>query len=92
MLFSNGSGAAVRAELTLEHQFLPGCKNCGSAHPMAVSPRLPTDVCQTCGLPTAELGEPVVVPALLGGFRGWLARVCFWIADRIAAVIRRLEQ
>lgn len=54
-------------EPEVKYQVLPGCRNCGAAHPLARYPRLPADKCPDCGEPAAQPGEPKVESAALNG-------------------------
>jgi hypothetical protein len=47
------------------HQFLPGCRLCGTKHPAAYMPPLDTNLCPGCGTLVAPPGEKVTVGSTL---------------------------
>jgi hypothetical protein len=60
-------------------QLLPGCKTCGSKHPLAHKPiPLITDVCPKCGTPSEPPGPVYCEPAVLTGYHpvSLLAKAC----------------
>lgn len=55
------SGSALTATVVkpyLTMTFLPGCRACGTKHPLAFNPPLPAHECPQCGGPAGTPGEP----------------------------------
>lgn len=60
---------SLKAELWGTQQFLPGCRNCGERHPLAMKP-VPVDptICTGCGMPAGTPGEVQSDRATSAGF------------------------
>jgi hypothetical protein len=65
---STASGGFGEFVPELTHCFLPGCKNCGSAHPLADVHKFVPDktICPDCGVPVAAPGRSVTQTGQFG--------------------------
>lgn len=76
--------------------FLPGCRNCGSKHPLAMKP-VPIDIshCPMCFFPQVEVQGYTVGNAKVtrGGFSLWglLAGLLLRLGNWLAKLAERLE-
>jgi hypothetical protein len=57
----------------VHYTFLPGCKSCGGAHPLARKQACDPEVCPDCGEPAGAPGETLHQEAYVTGFKGALA-------------------
>lgn len=83
-----------RFEADLEHQFLPGCRQCGGAHPLAISSKLDPTVCPNCGAPAGEPGQSVLVPSThsLTGVSAFFARLFLQAGASLRDLAERLKR
>ena len=76
---------------TLQHTVLPGCRSCGTKHPLANNPPIQSDVCLNpeCGKPVLPPGLSVTVAAK-GGLIIWFANCLLRLARRIVELSDRI--
>lgn len=85
----NVVGGYFEPEVT--HTFLPGCRGCGTAHPLAMKFVADKTVCPTCGELAGSPGQSVTQRgALGGGFSVRLARQLMWAGEKIAKFTKRI--
>ena len=84
--------AGVHYEPSLTAVFLPGCRGCGSPHPLALKPPLDVDACPGCGAPVGAPGEPQTVRAVLTGWGPYAAasRALIWIGQQLLNIAKGL--
>lgn len=90
--FTSNNSAGVRFEPTLTATFLPGCRGCGSPHPLALKPPIDSPTCPGCGADVAPAGEPQTVAATLTGWgpHAVAARALTWIGRRLREIAKGL--
>lgn len=86
---NKADSSSIRAELELTTQKFPGCRACGSAHPIVLGSDLDPHTCPGCGAPVRPPEAARVVPARVPGLAGLFAAVCFGIAGFLS---RQLEK
>lgn len=93
MSLSQNGRASLRAEPILTVQFLPGCGNCGSPHPLAMKfPPMDPSKCIDCGANVAAPAPPVEVPAIVTGWSplAILARLLLWVGRKLRSIAKGL--
>lgn len=88
-----GAGVAGYFEPELHHTFLPGCRNCRGAHPLARKPvPVNTEDCPDCGHAVEQPGVTRVERATLTGStaEGLVARACLSIGKALTKLSKRI--
>lgn len=87
---SEGSGFG-HFEPEVSRQFLPGCRACGSAHPLAIKGNHDPDTCPGCGAPAGTPGETLTERAAMGFSPAILfGRTCMWIGSKLNSLSKRM--
>lgn len=78
-----------RYEPALITQLLPGCRACGSAHPIALRAADET-TCPGCGAPAGKPSNPVTDRAAVPGMAFRFARFLLWIGRTLDKLAKRI--